>query len=122
MVRNYIQADHFSLNEIPDHLPRADIVISSTASPLPIIGKGMVETALKKRRHQPMLLVDIAVPRDVEAQVGELSDAYLYSVDDLQSIIDSNIEQRKVSDSSRSDRQRRKRGIYDVASFTSSGG
>ncbi|MCV5640073.1 glutamyl-tRNA reductase, partial [Escherichia coli] len=80
----------------PDHLARADIVISSTASPLPIIGKGMVETALKQRRHQPILLVDIAVPRDVEEQVGELSDAYLYSVDDLQSIIDSNIEQRKV--------------------------
>ncbi|MDW1631884.1 glutamyl-tRNA reductase, partial [Vibrio sp. Y176] len=89
-------AEVISLNEIPDHLARADIVISSTASPLPIIGKGMVETALKQRRHQPILLVDIAVPRDVEAQVGELSDAYLYSVDDLQSIIDSNIEQRKV--------------------------
>ncbi|MGR5208799.1 glutamyl-tRNA reductase [Vibrio sp. PNB23_22_6] len=89
-------AEVISLNEIPDHLPRADIVISSTASQLPIIGKGMVETALKKRRHQPILLVDIAVPRDVEAQVGELSDAYLYTVDDLQSIIDNNIEQRKV--------------------------
>ncbi|EGQ8158685.1 glutamyl-tRNA reductase [Vibrio parahaemolyticus] len=89
-------AEVISLNEIPDHLARADIVISSTASPLPIIGKGMVETALKQRRHQPILLVDIAVPRDVEAQVGELNDAYLYSVDDLQSIIDSNIEQRKV--------------------------
>ncbi|MBF8999450.1 MULTISPECIES: glutamyl-tRNA reductase [Vibrio] len=85
-----------TLNEIPDYLPAADIVISSTASPLPIIGKGMVETALKARRHQPMLLVDIAVPRDIESQVGELSDVYLYSVDDLQSIVDSNMEQRKV--------------------------
>ncbi|MBE3656573.1 glutamyl-tRNA reductase [Vibrio navarrensis] len=89
-------AEVIGLPEIPHHLPKADIVISSTASPLPIIGKGMVETALKQRRYQPMLLVDIAVPRDVEAQVGDLSDAYLYSVDDLQSIIDSNIEQRKV--------------------------
>ncbi|MBW3696294.1 glutamyl-tRNA reductase [Vibrio sp. T187] len=89
-------AEVISLNEIPDHLPRADIVISSTASPLPIIGKGMVETALKQRKHQPMLLVDIAVPRDVEAQVGDLNDAYLYTVDDLQSIVESNIEQRKV--------------------------
>ncbi len=85
-----------SLNEIPQYLPQADIVISSTASPLPIIGKGMVETALKTRRHQPMLIVDIAVPRDVEAQVGDLNDVYLYSVDDLQSIIDSNIQQRKA--------------------------
>lgn len=85
-----------ALNEIPDHLHFADIVISSTASPLPIIGKGMVESALKKRRYQPMLFVDIAVPRDIESQVGDLNDAYLYSVDDLQSIVDSNIEQRKV--------------------------
>ncbi len=89
-------AEVIGLPEIPDHLAKADIVISSTASPLPIIGKGMVETALRARRHQPMLLVDIAVPRDIEAQVGDLNDAYLYSVDDLQSIIDSNIEQRKV--------------------------
>ncbi|WP_194438650.1 glutamyl-tRNA reductase [Vibrio fluminensis] len=89
-------AEVISLPEIPEHLPRADIVISSTASPLPIIGKGMVETALKSRRYQPMLFVDIAVPRDIESQVGEINDAYLYSVDDLQSIIDSNIEQRKV--------------------------
>ncbi|KLN66086.1 MULTISPECIES: glutamyl-tRNA reductase [Vibrio] len=89
-------AEIIGLPEIPDHLPRADIVISSTASPLPIIGKGMVETALKARRFQPMLLVDIAVPRDIESQVGELNDAYLYSVDDLQSIVDSNMEQRKI--------------------------
>ena len=89
-------AEIIGLPEIPEHLPRADIVISSTASPLPIIGKGMVETALKARRFQPMLLVDIAVPRDIESQVGELNDAYLYSVDDLQTIVDSNMEQRKI--------------------------
>ncbi len=89
-------ASVISLPEIPEYLPKADIVISSTASPLPIIGKGMVETALKTRRHQPILIVDIAVPRDVEAQVSELDDAYLYSVDDLQSIVEKNIEQRKV--------------------------
>jgi len=90
------EAEVIALNEIPEYLHHADIVISSTASPLPIIGKGMVETALKARRHQPMLLIDIAVPRDIESQVGDLNDAYLYSVDDLQSIVDSNIEQRKV--------------------------
>ncbi|NVD07191.1 glutamyl-tRNA reductase [Vibrio sp. JPW-9-11-11] len=84
------------LPEIPEYLAQADIVISSTASPLPIIGKGMVETALKARRFQPILLVDIAVPRDIESQVGDLNDAYLYTVDDLQSIVDSNIEQRKI--------------------------
>ncbi|MCF7354103.1 MULTISPECIES: glutamyl-tRNA reductase [Vibrio] len=85
-----------TLSEIPEHLAEADIVISSTASPLPIIGKGMVESALKKRKHQPMLLVDIAVPRDIESQVGDLDDAYLYSVDDLQGIVNKNMEQRKV--------------------------
>jgi glutamyl-tRNA reductase len=84
------------LEEIPDYLAKADIVFSSTASPLPIIGKGMVEKAIKARRHQPMLLVDIAVPRDIEVEVGEISDVYLYSVDDLQSIVDNNIELRKV--------------------------
>ncbi|WP_428771835.1 glutamyl-tRNA reductase [Vibrio sp.] len=89
-------AEVISLPQIPDVLHQADIVISSTASPLPIIGKGMVESAIKARRHQPILLVDIAVPRDIESQVGELNDAYLYTVDDLQSIVDSNIEQRKV--------------------------
>ncbi|MEZ8822713.1 glutamyl-tRNA reductase [Vibrio amylolyticus] len=89
-------AQVISLEEIPEHLPKADIVISSTASPLPIIGKGMVESALKTRKHQPILFVDIAVPRDIESQVGDLNDAYLYTVDDLQSIVDSNIEQRKV--------------------------
>jgi len=95
LAQNF-DAEVITLNEIPDYLALADIVISSTASPLPIIGKGMVESALKARRHQPMLLVDIAVPRDVESQVSELDDAYLYSVDDLQSIVESNIEQRKI--------------------------
>ncbi len=90
-------AEVIGLEQLPEHLHRADIVISSTASPLPIIGKGMVENALKARRHQPMLLVDIAVPRDIEAEVGELNDAYLYSVDDLHSIVEKNREQRKVA-------------------------
>lgn len=91
-----IDFDIIELSQIPDYLYKADIIISSTASPLPIIGKGMVESALKKRRRQPMLFIDIAVPRDVESQVGELNDAYLYSVDDLQSIVNHNIEQRKI--------------------------
>ncbi|WP_194091022.1 glutamyl-tRNA reductase [Vibrio hibernica] len=96
LLADQFDGEVITLSEIPEHLPRADIVISSTASPLPIIGKGMVETALKKRKHQPMLLVDIAVPRDIEFQVGDLNDAYLYSVDDLQGIVSKNMEQRKV--------------------------
>ncbi|HEY5716160.1 MAG TPA: glutamyl-tRNA reductase [Psychromonas sp.] len=86
-----------TLEQIPDHLGQADIVISSTASPLPIIGKGMVERALKTRRHQPMLFIDIAVPRDIEAEVGELNDAYLYSVDDLHCIIEENKQARQAA-------------------------
>lgn len=83
------------LEDIPQALAKADIVISSTASPLPIVGKGMVERALKKRRHKPMFMVDIAVPRDIEEEVSELSDVYLYSVDDLRNIIDENVRTRE---------------------------
>jgi len=88
-------ASILTLEEIPDHLHKADIVISSTASPLPIIGKGMIETALKQRKQKPIFLVDIAVPRDIESQVGELGNAYLYTVDDLQGIIEQNKEARQ---------------------------
>ncbi|MBI3188229.1 MAG: glutamyl-tRNA reductase [Gammaproteobacteria bacterium] len=84
-----------SLPQIPEQLHRADIVISSTASPLPILGKGAVEKALKKRKHKPMFMVDIAVPRDVEAEVADLDDVYLYTVDDLQHIIAQNMESRQ---------------------------
>ena len=83
------------LPQIPEFLPKADIVISSTASPLPILGKGAVEKALKKRKHKPIFMVDIAVPRDVEEEVAELDDVYLYTVDDLQEIIQENLESRQ---------------------------
>ena len=84
-----------SLPEIAGHLAEADIVISSTASPLPILGKGTVERALKTRRHRPMLLVDIAVPRDIEPEVGDLDDIYLYAVDDLKDIIEEGLRTRQ---------------------------
>ncbi|QJQ96470.1 MULTISPECIES: glutamyl-tRNA reductase [Halomonadaceae] len=85
------------LTDIPHALERADIVISSTAAPLPILGKGMVERALKKRRHRPIFMVDIAVPRDIEPQVGELSDVFLYTVDDLHEVIEENRRHRQVA-------------------------
>lgn len=84
-----------TLSQVPQALVDADVVISSTASTLPIVGKGMVEQALKKRRHKPMFLVDLAVPRDIEAQVAELEDAYLYTVDDLQNIVAQNMQSRQ---------------------------
>jgi len=92
---NEVSGMAITLQEIPDYLHRADIVISSTASPLPILGKGAVERAIKLRKHRPMLMVDIAVPRDIEPEVGELNDAYLYTVDDLQEIIDEGLKSRQ---------------------------
>ncbi len=92
-----VGAEVIGLADIDARLADADIVITSTSSPLPIIGKGMMERALKARRNQPMLLVDIAVPRDVEPEVGKLANAYLYSVDDLQAIIEQNLAQRKAA-------------------------
>lgn len=74
------------LSEIPDCLAQADIVVTATASPLPIIGKGMVELAIKTRKHKPMFMIDLAVPRDIEAQVRDISNIYLYCIDDLQAI------------------------------------
>ncbi|WP_449758563.1 glutamyl-tRNA reductase [Erwinia persicina] len=97
VLADEVGAEVISLPDIDSRLAEADIIISSTASPLPIIGKGMVERALKQRRNQPMLLVDIAVPRDVEPEVGKLPNAYLYSVDDLHAIIESNMAQRQAA-------------------------
>jgi glutamyl-tRNA reductase len=85
------------LADIPEHLHRADIIISSTASQLPLLGKGAVESALKKRKHKPMFMLDIAVPRDIEEQVGELNDVYLYTVDDLHAVIDENKKSRMAA-------------------------
>ena len=90
-----LNATAIGLTDISQHLASADIVISSTAAQLPIIGKGSVEKALKLRKHKPIFMVDIAVPRDIEAEVGELNDVYLYTVDDLQSVIDHNIDSRR---------------------------
>lgn len=86
-----------SLTEIANHLPEADIVIASTASPLPVLGKGTVERALKKRKHRPIFMVDIAVPRDIEPEVGELADVYLYTVDDLKGVIDESLRSRQAA-------------------------
>jgi len=84
-----------SLEEIPGHLSKVDIVISSTASPQPILAKDTVEQALKLRRHRLMLLVDIAVPRDIEPEVAKLKDVFLYTVDDLQAVIEKNMRSRQ---------------------------
>ncbi|GLR12476.1 glutamyl-tRNA reductase [Chitinimonas prasina] len=79
--------DAFALAELPDRLPQYDIVVTSTASQLPIIGLGAVERAIKVRKHRPVFMVDLAVPRDVEPEVGALPDVYLYTVDDLSEVV-----------------------------------
>jgi glutamyl-tRNA reductase len=83
------------LSEIGTHLADTDILISSTASQLPLLGKGAVESALKLRRHKPIFMVDLAVPRDIEPEVGGLADIYLYSIDDLQEIVSENLRNRE---------------------------
>jgi glutamyl-tRNA reductase len=88
-------AQEILLADMPDHLSAADIVISSTASQLPILGKGAVERALKQRKHKLMFMVDIAVPRDIEPEVAELDDVYLYTVDDLKDVIDEGMRSRQ---------------------------
>lgn len=87
-------AEAILLADIPEQLRDTDIVVASTASQLPILGKGTVEAAIRKRKHRPMLMVDIAVPRDIEPQVAELPDVYLYTVDDLREIVDENRKAR----------------------------
>ncbi|HET8711814.1 MAG TPA: glutamyl-tRNA reductase [Spongiibacteraceae bacterium] len=88
-------AEAVLLADIPEQLAKADIVISSTASQLPILGKGAVEHALKLRKHKPIFMLDLAVPRDIEEQVGELDDIYLYTVDDLKEIVDEGRKNRE---------------------------
>lgn len=85
------------LEDVAERLPDYDIVISCTASPLPVIGLGMVERALKVRRHRPMVMVDLAIPRDIEPEVAQLDDVFLYTVDDLGKIIESGLESRQAA-------------------------
>jgi len=84
-----------TMEALAEALPRFDIVVSCTASPLPIVGLGMVERAVKARRHRPMVMVDLAVPRDIEAEVAALDDVFLYSVDDLAQVVEAGLESRQ---------------------------
>lgn len=86
-----------SLDEIPVHLAEADIVIASTASPGAILERSQVKSSLRQRKHRPMFMVDIAVPRNIDPQVAELEDVYLYTVDDLQEIIQENLQSRQAA-------------------------
>lgn len=96
-ARSDLKVGAIRLDELGERLADFDIVLSCTASPLPIIGLGMVERALKQRRHRPMVMVDLAVPRDIEAEVDKLGDVFLYTVDDLAQIVDSGLESRQAA-------------------------
>jgi glutamyl-tRNA reductase len=90
-------AGTMKLVDLPDHLADYDVVVSCTASSLPILGLGMVERATRQRRHRPMVMVDLAVPRDIEPEVGRLDDVYLYSVDDLGRLVQSGTDARRAA-------------------------
>jgi glutamyl-tRNA reductase len=90
-----INGHAITLNDLPEQLAHHDIIVTCTASPLPILGKGMVERALKLRKHRPLFIVDLAVPRDVEMEVAELSDVFLYTIDDLAEVVRDGMDARQ---------------------------
>ena len=90
-----LNASAITLQQLPECIHEFDAIITSTASMLPIIGKGMIESALKQRRHKPIFMVDLAVPRDIEHEVGELDDVFLYTLDSLGKIIQQNSQKRE---------------------------
>ena len=97
LLASRFQGHVITLNDLAEQLPLHDIVVTCTASTLPILGKGMIERAIKARRHRPILMIDLAVPRDVEAEVAELDDVFLYSVDDLGKIVQEGLDTRHAA-------------------------
>ena len=95
VLAHRFNARAIELRELAEHLHEHDIVVSCTASSLPILGKGLAERALKARRRMPMFMVDLAVPRDIEPEVAELDDVFLYTIDDLQGIVQGNLDARR---------------------------
>jgi glutamyl-tRNA reductase len=97
LLAHRFHANAIKLSELPDTISRYDIVVSCTASSLPIIGLGMIERAIRSRRRKPMFIVDLAVPRDVEPEVARLDDVYVHTVDDLGRIVQSGSESRQAA-------------------------
>lgn len=92
-----VNGNAIELSHLNDALSSADIIVSSTGAPLPILGKGAIESAMRARRYRPMLIVDIAVPRDVEPEVGDIDGVYLYTVDDMNNVVDENRKSREAA-------------------------
>ncbi len=96
-LATHFGAEAMRLADLPDRLHEFDIVVSCTASSLPLIGLGAVERALKKRKHRPMFMVDLAVPRDIEPEIAQLDDVYLYTVDELAAQVQTAGEKRQAA-------------------------
>jgi len=94
-IASKYKAKPTSLKQFSSIIHEADIIISSTGATVPIIGKGLIETALKLRKHKPIFILDIAIPRDIEPEVSQLDDVFLYTVDDLKQVVDNNISNRQ---------------------------
>lgn len=90
-----IEAEVIAFEDIREHLFAADIIITGIESPLPILGKGMIECAVRLRKHKPMYMVDLGFPRNIEPEVSQLEDVFLYSIDDLQGIVADNRRMRQ---------------------------
>lgn len=97
VLASQFDAHTLKLSSLPEHLAEYDIVVSCTASSLPILGLGMLERAARVRRHRPMVMVDLAVPRDIEPEIGRLADVYLYTVDDLGRMVQSGTDARRAA-------------------------
>ena len=97
MLSRRFMADDMTLAALPSRLAEFDVVLSCTASTLPLIGLGMVERAIRQRRHKPMLMIDLAVPRDIEIEVSRLDDVFLYTVDDLRDLVQTGKEGRRAA-------------------------
>lgn len=96
-LANRFSASTMRLADLPDRLAQFDVVVSCTASTLPLLGLGMVERATRQRKRKPMVMVDLAVPRDIEPEVAQLDDIYLYSVDDLGAVVQSGTDARRAA-------------------------
>lgn len=110
-LANTLGAQAICMSEIGQYLNTVDMVISATASQLPLLGKGALETAFKTRKHKPILLFDLAVPRDIEPEVAQLPDAYLYNMDDLQALIEQN-QRTRVSAAKEADELTRVHALH----------
>jgi glutamyl-tRNA reductase len=97
MLAHRFSGNAIRLADLPTQLAKYDVVVSSTASSLPIIGLGMVERAIKARKHKPIFMLDLAVPRDIEAEVARLNDVFLYTVDDLAAVVQTGTENRQAA-------------------------